>query len=92
VPALLRVFLLLLGPALSQAATLPLVTGESPLLPDPCMQVWSDPPGQADIQAVRQLPDSAWQDEARRDASFGYSGYTYWLRITVHNLVDQPIN
>jgi hypothetical protein len=76
VSALLRVFLLLLLPALSQAATLPLMAGESPFLPDPWMQAWSDPPGQADIQAVPQLPDSARQDEARRDASFGYSGYT----------------
>ena len=83
--ALLRVLLLLLLPALGQAATLPLVAGESPLLPGPFMQVWHDPQGQADIHAVRQLPESAWQNVARRDASFGYTGYTYWLRITLHN-------
>jgi diguanylate cyclase (GGDEF)-like protein len=92
VSELLRVFLLLLLPALSQAATLPLVAGESPLMPGPSMQVWADPQGQADIEAVRLLPDTAWQDVARRDASFGYTGYTYWLRVTVHNPGDQPIN
>lgn len=90
--ALLRVILLLLLPAFGQAATLPLVAGESPLLPGPFMQVWHDPQGQADIHAVRQLPDSAWQDVARRDASFGYTGYAYWLRVTLHNPSEQPID
>ncbi|MGB4075720.1 sensor domain-containing diguanylate cyclase [Pseudomonas sp.] len=90
--ALLRVLLLLLLPALSQAAALPLVAGESPLLPGPLMQVWHDPQGQADIHTVRQLPDSAWQEVARRDASFGYTGHTYWLRITLHNPSEQPID
>ena len=49
------------------------------------MHVWEDPDGQADLIDVRALPDSAWRAVARRDASFGYSGSTYWLRLDVHN-------
>jgi len=92
VTALLRVLLLLLLPAFGQAAPLSLVDADAPILPGPFMQVWQDPQSQADIHTVRQLPDSAWQDVARRDASFGYTGYTYWLRITLHNPSDQPID
>lgn len=89
---LLRVFLLLLLPALGQAASLSLLPSDSALLPGPAMHVWADPDGLADIHSVRQLPASAWQPVARRDASFGYSGYAYWLRFTVHNPADGPIN
>ena len=85
----LSLFLLLL-PALSQATPMPLWPGEQRLLPGPYMQVWEDPEGLADIQQVRQLPGSAWQPVARRDASFGYNGHAYWLRLQVHNPTAQP--
>ncbi|MGE6790742.1 sensor domain-containing diguanylate cyclase [Pseudomonas guineae] len=55
------------------------------------MQVWADPDGLADIHSVRQLPESAWQAVARRDASFGYSKHAYWLRATLHNPSNQAI-
>jgi diguanylate cyclase (GGDEF)-like protein len=90
--ALLRVLLLLLLPALSQAASLPLLASESPLLPGPVMDVWADPEGLADIHTVRQLPESAWQPVARRDASFGYSKHAYWLRFTVNNPANEAID
>jgi len=87
---LFRLFLLVLLPALSQAAPMALWPGEQRLLPGPYMQVWEDNLGQADIQQVRQLPENAWQSVARRDASFGYSGHAYWLRLQVHNPTAQP--
>lgn len=90
--ALLRILLLLLLPALGQAASLPLLASDSTLLPGPAMQVWADPEGLADIHSVRQLPESAWQSVARRDASFGYTGYTYWLRFSLHNPADEAID
>lgn len=90
--ALLRVLLLLLLPALGQATSLPLVDNGSPLLPGPAMQFWPDPEGLADIQSVRQLPESAWQPVARRDASFGYSTHAYWLRISLYNPGNEAIN
>ena len=90
--AILRLFLLLLLPALGQAASLPLQASAAPLLPGPVMYVWADPEGQADIHHVRQLPESAWQPVARRDASFGYSKQAYWLRFSLHNPADAPIN
>ena len=90
--ALLRVLLLLLLPALGQAASLPLLASDSPLLPGPAMHVWADPEGLADIHSVRQLPESAWQPVARRDASFGYSKHAYWLRFSLHNPADEAIN
>lgn len=90
--AILRLFLLLLLPALGQAASLPLQASDAPLLPGPVMYVWADPEGQADIHHVRQLPESAWQPVARRDASFGYSKQAYWLRFSLHNPADAPIS
>ncbi len=90
--ALLRVLLLLLLPALGQAASLPLLASDSPLLPGPAMHVWADPEGLADIHSVRQLPESAWQPVARRDASFGYSKHAYWLRFSLHNPADEAID
>ncbi|MFP6848622.1 MAG: diguanylate cyclase [Pseudomonas sp.] len=89
---LLRVLLLLLLPALGQAASLPLTERDSAILPGPDMQFWADPTGLADINSVRQLPESAWQAVARRDASFGYSKQAYWLRVTLHNPTDRTIN
>lgn len=89
---LLRVLLLLLLPTLAQATSLPLIASNSPLLPGPSMQVWVDPEGTADINSVRQLPASAWQPVARRDASFGYSQYAYWLRVSLQNPSDEAIN
>lgn len=83
--AALRVLLLLLLPSLSQAGVLSLTTTEQVVLPGPFMQVWHDPQKQAAIDDVRSLPDSAWQPVARRDASFGYSGNAYWLRLQLHN-------
>ena len=90
--AILRLFFLLLLPVLGQAASLPLQTSDAPLLPGPVMHFWADPEGQADIHHVRQLPESAWQPVARRDASFGYSTHAYWLRFNLHNPADAPIN
>lgn len=90
--ALLRACLLLLLPGLVQATSLSLVEGHTPLLAGPALYVWEDPQGQADIDSVRQLPQSAWQPVARRDASFGYSTHAYWLRLSLHNPADQPIN
>nr|WP_238597155.1 diguanylate cyclase [Pseudomonas sp. LPH1] len=83
--AILRLLMLLLLPALSWAESLPLPIGQTQTLPGPYMHVWEDPGGQADFVDVRALPDAAWQAVARRDASFGYSGSTYWLRLDVHN-------
>ena len=89
---LLRVLLLLLLPMLAQATSLPLQESHTPLLPGPSMHVWVDPEGLADIHSVRQLPESAWQPVARRDASFGYSTHAYWLRFSLHNPTDNAIN
>ena len=89
---LLRVLLLLLLPALGQATSLPLVASDAPLLPGPVMHVWADPEGLADIHSVRQLPESAWQPVARRDASFGYSKHAYWLRFSLHNPAAEVID
>ena len=89
---LLRVLLLLLLPTLAQASSLPLLASDTPLLPGPAMHVWADPEGLADIHSVRQLPESAWQPVARRDASFGYSTHAYWLRFSLHNPADNAIN
>lgn len=86
---LLRLFLLLLLPVVSQATPMPLWPGQQALLPGPFMQVWEDNQGQASLEQVRQLPDNAWQAVARRDASFGYSGHAYWLRLQVHNPTAQ---
>ncbi|WP_296269765.1 sensor domain-containing diguanylate cyclase [Pseudomonas sp. UBA6323] len=77
--------LLLLLPALTWADSLPLPSGQTQTLPGPYMYFWQDPSGQADITNVRALPDSAWQPVDRRDASFGYGGSAYWLRLDVHN-------
>lgn len=90
--ALLRVCLLLLLPSLAQASSLALVDGHAPLQAGPALFVWEDPEGQADINSVRQLPPSAWQPVARRDASFGYSTHAYWLRLSLHNPSEQPID
>jgi diguanylate cyclase (GGDEF)-like protein len=90
--ALLRALLLLLLPALSQAASLPLIESPSPLLPAPMMQLWQDPDGQADIEQVKQLPESAWHTVGRRDVSLGYSGAVYWLHFSVSNPSSQPID
>lgn len=89
---LLRVLLLLLMPTLAQATSLPLLASDTPLLPGPVMQVRADPEGLADIHSVRQLPESAWQPVARRDASFGYSTHAYWLRFSLHNPADEAID
>ncbi|MGG2400004.1 diguanylate cyclase [Pseudomonas sp. SH1-B] len=77
--------MLLLLPILSWAGSLPLPIGQTQVLPGPYMQYWKDPGGKADFTDVRALPDSAWQDLERRDASFGYGGSAYWLRLDVHN-------
>ncbi len=81
----LLMLLLLLLPALTWADSLPLPSGQTQTLPGPYMYFWQDPSGQADITNVRALPDSAWQPVDRRDASFGYGGSAYWLRLDVHN-------
>ena len=83
--AVLRALLLLMLPALGQADVLSLPATEHPVLPAPFMQVWQDPEGHAAIGAVRDLPESAWQAVGRRDASFGYGGHAYWLRLQLHN-------
>jgi diguanylate cyclase (GGDEF)-like protein len=72
-------------PALGQADVLSLPAADHPVQPGPFMQVWQDPEGRAEIDEVRGLPDSAWQAVGRRDASFGYGGSAYWLRLTLHN-------
>jgi len=77
--------MLMLLPALCWANSLPLPIGQTQTQPGPYMEFWEDPSGQADFASVRALPDTAWQAVARRDASFGYSGSTYWLRLDVHN-------
>src|SRR3990167_7029125 len=82
--AALRLLLLLLLPTLSQANVLSLPATQQAVLPGPFMQVWQDPPRQAELDDVRRLPDSAWQPVGRRDASFGYSGSAYWLRLQLH--------
>jgi diguanylate cyclase len=83
--ATLRLLLLMLLPVLAWAESLPLPIGQTPVLPGPYMQVWQDPQGQADFAQVSALPDSAWRDVGRRDASFGYGGSAYWLRLDLHN-------
>ncbi|MDM9650991.1 diguanylate cyclase [Pseudomonas wenzhouensis] len=83
--ATLRLLMLMLLPALCWANSLPLPIGQTQTQPGPYMEFWEDPSGQADFASVRALPDTAWQAVARRDASFGYSGSTYWLRLYVHN-------
>ncbi|WP_260469787.1 sensor domain-containing diguanylate cyclase [Ectopseudomonas oleovorans] len=83
--AALRLLMLLLLPVLTWAQSLPLPIGQTQTLPGPYMAFWEDPDGRADITDVHALPDSAWQAVERRDASFGYSGSTYWLRLDVHN-------
>ena len=90
----LPVLLLLAWPlCLVQAAALPTLTLQDsphPLLPGPQMQVWEDPNGQASFARVRALADSAWLPVARRDASFGYNGSAYWLRLRLHNPQPHP--
>ncbi len=83
--ATLRLLMLMLLPALSWANSLPLPIDHTQMQPGYYMDVWEDPTGQADFATVGALPDTAWQAVARRDASFGYSGNTYWLRLDVHN-------
>lgn len=83
--ATLRLLMLMLLPALSWAKSLPLPISQIQTQPGPYMDFWEDPSGQADFASVRALPESAWQAVARRDASFGYSGSSYWLRLDLHN-------
>lgn len=83
--AILRLLMLLLLPALSWADSLPLPIGQTQILPGPYLSFWEDPSGEASFSDIRALPDSAWQAVDRRDASFGYSGSAYWLRLDVHN-------
>ena len=90
--ALLRLCLLLLLPLTGHTALLSLPASEQPVLPAPFMQVWQDPEGQTQIATLRSLPDSAWQAVARRDASFGYGGQTYWLRLKLHNPETQAMD
>ncbi|MGE8359985.1 diguanylate cyclase [Pseudomonas sp.] len=92
--AVLRALLLLLMmmPALSQADVMPLPATAQSLLPGPYMDVWEDAEGNARIEDVRDLPDSAWQPVARRDASFGYGGKAYWLRLTLYNPEDRAMD
>ncbi|HBX57017.1 sensor domain-containing diguanylate cyclase [Pseudomonas sp. UBA2684] len=90
--AVFRALLLVLLPALSQAQVLSLPATDDTLLPGPFMQVWQDPAGRADIDTVRALPATAWQSVGRRDASFGYSGSAYWLRLTLHNPQPRTMN
>ncbi|MEX6503011.1 sensor domain-containing diguanylate cyclase [Pseudomonas zhanjiangensis] len=77
--------LLALFPALGSTHPLILRATQTPILPGPHMQVWEDAEGSARINEVRALPESAWQPVGRRDASFGYSGSAYWLRLTLQN-------
>lgn len=83
--ATLRLLMLLLLPAVTWADSLPLPIGQTQMLPGPYLYYWEDPSGQAKFTDIRALPDSAWQAVKRRDASFGYTGSTYWLRLDVHN-------
>ena len=85
VVVLRRLLLIVLLPSLSLADVLSLPATEQPVLPGPFLQVWQDPAKQAEIDDVRRLPDSAWQPVGRRDASFGYNGSAYWLRLQLHN-------
>lgn len=84
--------LILLLPSLSQADVLSLPATEQPVLPGPFMQFWQDPQQQAELDDVRRLPDSAWQAVGRRDASFGYTGSAYWLRLQLHNPEAQAMD
>ncbi|MDM8350108.1 sensor domain-containing diguanylate cyclase [Pseudomonas sp. sp1636] len=90
--AALRVLLLLLLPSLSQASVLSLPATGQAVLPGPFMQVWQDPQQRATLDDVRSLPDSAWQPVGRRDASFGYTGSAYWLRLQLHNPAARPMD
>ncbi|WAJ35822.1 sensor domain-containing diguanylate cyclase [Pseudomonas sp. GOM7] len=90
--ATLRLLMLLLLPALTWAKSLPLPADHTQMLPGPYMFVWKDPNGQADFKQVSTLPDSAWQAVGRRDASFGYGGNAYWLRLDVHNPHDRSLD
>ncbi|MES2817715.1 MAG: diguanylate cyclase [Pseudomonadota bacterium] len=71
--------------AVAQAGALQLQESQEPLQVGPALQVWKDPEGQARFEQVRALVDSVWQPVTRRDASFGYSGAAYWLRLQLHN-------
>lgn len=88
--SLLRLILLMLLPGLALAAPMTLWPTEEHLLPAHHMQVWEDPSGTADREQVTQLEQNAWQAVARRDASFGYSGHAYWLRLKLYNPLEQP--
>ncbi len=81
----LRILILLCMPLLAQAEALSLPPDGERVLPAPSMFVWEDPSGQADAAQVRNLPTTAWQPVARRDASFGYSRSAFWLKLSVHN-------
>lgn len=82
---LLPVLLILLWPAIVQARSLSLQENPLPLPAGPALQVWEDPEGRATIDQVRHLAESAWRPVARHEASFGYSGSAYWLRLHLHN-------
>jgi len=84
--------LVLMLPTASWAAVMPLPATTHTLLPGPYMQVWEDASRKARIDEVRSLPESAWRPVARRDASFGYSGHAYWLRLELHNPESQPVD
>jgi two-component system, sensor histidine kinase LadS len=87
--ALFRLLLLLLLPGLALSAPMTLWPTEQHLLPAHHMQVWEDPSRVATREQVAQLPEDAWHAVARRDASFGYSGHAYWLRLKVYNPLEQ---
>lgn len=90
--AALRLLILLLLPTLAWANTLSLPNDPQPILPGPYLQYWQDPSGLATIEQVRGLADTTWQEVERRDASFGYSGNAYWLRLDLHNPSAHPVD
>ena len=76
---------------LVQAQTQPItVTESSPILAQ--FEYWEDPEADADLNQVRNLPDSAWHLEPSGSATFGNTPSAYWLRFSVRNLGPEAIN
>lgn len=55
-------------------------------------QYWEDANGEAELDQVRNLPDSAWQHEPTGSASLGFTPSTHWLRFAVNNTSSDLTN
>ena len=56
------------------------------------VEYWVDHSGKFTLEQVRTLPESAWIAGTEEDLSFGFTEQAHWLRLTIENQSDQPLD